>query len=203
MTDPNGLYTPLDNNTDKAPAAVGGLQVSAPLDATAITKFCTKKCTISSTLVIVIVFALAFVAALLTSAIGGDAGRVVGVLLGALLPGLVVMIWFSEAIGGTSVDRCQIATVWFTMFGVMALWLIGPSDLWNALLGKIFAVDGNVILGNPHAMPRGDLCCQWFNRTLHPPMNATYDPYRQDFCFCPATGMAYGLGGGLPEELLK
>ena len=90
------------------------------------------------------------------------------------------------------------------MFGVMALWLFGPSDLWNALLGKIFAVDGVAIVANPHAMPRGDLCCQWFNRTLHPPtMNGTYDPYRQDFCFCPATGMAYGLYGGIAEELLK
>jgi hypothetical protein len=197
---------PIGNKTDEASAAVGGIQVSAPLDATAAetTKFCTKQCTISSTFIVVIVYVLAIVSNFLVSVASGRfAGSVIGFLVGGLIPGIVVMIWFSEHMGGTSVDRCQIATVWFTMLGVLVLWSLGFVYLWQLLLAQIYTVDGKILLANPRPMPRGDLCCQWFNQTLHPPGNATDDPYRQDFCFCPATGMFYGLAGSIPEELLK
>jgi hypothetical protein len=124
---------PIGNKTDEASAAVGGIQVSAPLDATAAetTKFCTKQCTISSTFIVVIVYVLAIVSNFLVSVASGRfAGSVIGFLVGGLIPGIVVMIWFSEHMGGTSVDRCQIATVWFTMLGVLVLWSLGFVYFW-------------------------------------------------------------------------
>jgi hypothetical protein len=81
---------PIGNKTDEASAAVGGIQVSAPLDATAAetTKFCTKQCTISSTFIVVIVYVLAIVSNFLVSVASGRfAGSVIGFLVVAITSG--------------------------------------------------------------------------------------------------------------------
>ena len=122
-----------------------------------------------------------------------------------------MLVWFSEAMGGTSVDRCQVATVWFTMAGTMVLWLFF-AGIWQNLLALIFTVDGVSLFGNPHPNPRGERCCRWINYTAYDlPMNGSTSGQIWDgdellnphSCFCPATGAFYGFGGSVPEEIIK
>ena len=46
------------------------------------------------------------------------------IIFGSIGPPTVLMVWFSEAVGRTSVDRGQVAIVFFTCVAFTALWLI-------------------------------------------------------------------------------
>ena len=50
--------------------------------------------------------------------------QTLGVILGAVAPPTILMVWFSEAIGRNSVDRGQVAIVFFTCVGFTMLWLL-------------------------------------------------------------------------------
>ena len=46
------------------------------------------------------------------------------IIFGSIGPPTVLMVWFSEAVGRTSVDRGQVAIVFFTCVAFTTLWLI-------------------------------------------------------------------------------
>ena len=60
--------------------------------------------------------------------------QTLGVILGAVAPPTILMVWFSEAVGRTSVDRGQVAIVFFTCVGLTMLWLLLFLIIFQSLL---------------------------------------------------------------------
>ena len=154
------------------------------------TPCCTLWCCTRSASAAGVVLAMAVIANIIQRFMtGGDLRLILVILLGAILPAIVVMVWFSEAQGGYSVDKCQIATVSFTCMGLTVAWVLVSTPFAKAL-AELKGLDPTCC--DPTILP---------NSTSNAFSNGT--AAAAPFCFCPGNGLNTAIIGAVPEEVLK
>ena len=169
-----------------------------PLEDRPRTSCCTYWCCTRSASAAGVVLAISVIATILQFFTGGVLYYILAILFGAILPAIVVMVWFSEAQGGYSVDKCQIATVSFTCMGLMVAWLL-VQPFFGAALTAFTALDPTCCFPLPLIISNASNAT--INSTAAPSPVAPLPP--RPFCFCPGAGLTMGIGGALPEEVLK
>ena len=184
--DDEALYTPLGPDPGS-----GGAQAGASPRQT----FATNWCATRGAGAFVAIVILAVVSDLLPLLLPFPASLILAILLGAIAPALLIMVWFGEAVGGLSLDRCQAATVFFVCMAFTVLYLVFLAL--TGLGGALLTMFSDSAVCCPTTRPT-DL-----PRTCPAPPNATYVWEDTSICFCPGSGMNLGLGGAAPEEPLK
>ena len=128
----------------------------------------------------------------------GEVGPVLGVLVGIIAPPALWMAFFSEAVGGASSDRRQMAIVIVTCWGLLVGWLI-----LNDIITYISVRTGFFNAQVAFTRASEDPCCQFIpdENTTHRPEFLSWDP--KNACICPITGFFFVLKSAVPEEILK
>ena len=112
-------------------------------------------------------------------------------IVGGLLPPLVWMIWFSESVGGTSVDRCQLATVFLQVLIFTIIWLLIVLSLpfqWDAMWAS-FYFENESECCNPYVRVGNQTK---IDQLKHAPI-----------CLCPLSAFLDTFSAPLPEEIFK
>ena len=142
------------------------------------------------------------------------------VIIGACAPPILWMVWYSEGIGGHSIDRCQIAIVFFTNFGLMIIWLILAQTILPLMFQSI-SKSGNIVV--PYHANEDPCCFPYLEKgSIKNGTNMTQISFIDDFamnkttkqlivdankhksiCVCPISAIDMIMWSALPEEILK
>ena len=139
------------------------------------------------------------------------------VIIGAIMPPMLWMIWYSEGIGGHSIDRCQIAIVFFTNTGLIGFWILIASFVLRDLFGAISS-SGNQV--HPYHQSQDQCCFPYLEKGSQKNLSGVV--YNGNFvvnettnklvvdeskykpvCVCPLSALDLILWSALPEEILK
>ena len=142
---------------------------------------------------------------------------VLTVIIGAIMPPMLWMIWYSEGIGGHSIDRRQIAIVFFTNAALIGLWLLLASYVLRGLFRTISS-SGNQI--HPYHKTQDPCCFPYLEKGSRKNLSGVV--YNGNFvvnetskklvldeskykpvCVCPLSALDLILWSALPEEILK
>ena len=116
--------------------------------------------------------------------------KILAYIVGVIAPPILWMVWFSEAIGRTSVDRKQVMIVFFTCAGLLLLWLV----IYGIWLG-LGALSGISQALTDFQIRNEAPCCT--------PLSNNSSDWQKEFCFCPITGYYTISTSAFPEEILK
>ena len=121
---PNTSYQKLNENENSETEATAEFQGSRA--------FCTPYVVLRIIGIFLCGFALAIIGTLLWIPL-----RPLAIIFGSIGPPTVLMVWFSEAVGRTSVDRGQVAIVLFTCIAFTFVWLLLYLIFFNQLITSI------------------------------------------------------------------